>query len=381
MQREPLRLWYRITPSVPSPSSSAPAVIKKEVEPEQPEPIQQQQQPRASLVDITSKRTSWELNSSADRPAKRRKRDKPAKIQRPASSVPAAEETLPDTTATDEKGSTIFDDVRSAEFSCSTPIPAGSANAPALHPEESEIGSTKLLNWLPKAVFDLDDRALFAKRLEREKVIATDSATTPGAAEEPEAPNPCVAVKSEPPHPENDEDDGNKPLDPLHICVPSDDQHPQDEKDPAEEVHDSNGALDLSGSKSDVSSSSASPHSSGSICSPRTSGPAASGSSTGPHPFFMTPSAVYQNHQPPSSSSASPSAATPLWDLMQHVQQPTSAHCSSSTSTAAAVTAQQSLFSLLFRHAAAAAAANKKKKQSSPAALPTPPAASNSSAM
>lgn len=322
---------------------------------------------RASLVDITSKR-SWEANNTAaDRPAKRRKKEKPAKIQRPAAPLP---EEPAHQTAEDVKSNTatIFDDdVRPSEFSCSTPIPAGNANTHSTVPEEPEVGSTKLLNWLPKAVFDLDDRALFAKRLQREKIITTN---TPAAAEEPEAPKSSAippVVKSEPP--EDEDEDGNKPLDPLHICVPSDDP-----KDPAEEeeVHDSIGALDLSGSKSDASSSSASPLSSGSICSPR-SGPAApSSSSAGPHPYFMTPSAVYQQSSgtaPPTATSAS---SAPLWDLMQHVQQV-------QPSSAAAQHHHQSLFSLLFRHAAAAASAAKNNKSNNP--LVVTPSASNSSAM
>ncbi|KAI9560324.1 hypothetical protein GHT06_014341 [Daphnia sinensis] len=289
-EREPLRLWYRISPTV-----------AKEEEPIQrkTEEIKKGNQ-RASLVDITSKR-SWQCNGKDERLAKRRKRpQKIAKIQK-TESVPAK---------------TIFDEARTAEFSCSTPIP------PAVVEETTE--SNKIHNWLPKAVFDLDDRALFAKRLQR--------ITNPSNFR-PEEVAPPSTEKSDPQPPVVDKD---AQLIPLRICVtpepPTASGHPEDE------IHDSIGALDLSGSKGD-SSDASSPLSAGSCRS--IASPVGSSSKMGPHPYFMTPSAVYHHvqQQDPAQSMAVLAAAAAqrnssrseddvhkAWDLF-HIR-PSTAHSS-----------------------------------------------------
>ena len=323
LQREPLRLWYRIVPSVKEERKAS-----EEVKTNQ----------RASLVDITSKR-SWQLNGKEERKCKRRKRSQSEKqsekiIQR---------QPPVDSLALVPSAKTIFDDTRTAEFSCSTPIPsAGSV-------DNADSESNKIQNWLPKAVFDLDDRALFAKRLQRitefqpeakEDSAPTQSAEEPVKTEKlPETPTKVVASPKE----------LAGPLNPLRICVtPPTAGGPEDC-----EIHDSIGALDLSGSKGDSSTDVSSPVSAGS-CRSSASPVGSSTSKVGPHPYFMTPSAVYHHvqQQDPAQSMAALAAAAarprrsegdepksqqPIWDLFQHIHRP----------PASAQPASQSLLSLL----------------------------------
>ncbi|XP_057365708.1 polycomb group protein Psc-like [Daphnia carinata] len=282
-EREPLRLWYRISPSL----------IKEE---EQREEMKKGNQ-RASLVDITSKR-SWQCNGKDERLAKRRKR--PSAQKKKMESVDPVK--------------TIFDEARTTEFSCSTPIP------PVETCEPTE--SNKIQNWLPKAIFDLDDRALFAKRLQR---ITNPSEFRPEEIAPPSKEEPPVVDK-------------DAQLIPLRICVtpPSASGH----ANPEDEIHDSIGALDLSGSKGD-SSDASSPLSAGSCRS--SASPVGSASKVGPHPYFMTPSAVYHHvqQQDPAQSMAALAAAAQqskrnssrseddvhkAWDLF-HIR-PSTAHSS-----------------------------------------------------
>lgn len=270
-----MRLWYRISPS-------------KKVLAQIEEPIQRKTtDKRASLVDITSKR-SWQCgNGGAERSAKAKRRKRTEKIQRPESV----------TDLYPNKMTTIFDESRPAEFSCSTPIPAPVTES------ESTTGNQKVQNWLPKAVFDLDDRALFAKRLQR--------ITNPAEQFRPES--------------KIEQEQEEKPLlDPLRICVTSAETNAGND-----EIHDSIGALDLSGSKCDSSTDSTSaPLSAGSCRSSSPVGP----SKMGPHPYFMTPSAVYHHvqQQDPAQSMAALAAAAAAqstnkipgtdqdpWDLFQ----------------------------------------------------------------
>ncbi|XP_032794297.2 uncharacterized protein LOC116930951 [Daphnia magna] len=285
-EREPLRLWYRISPTV-----------AKEEEPIQwkttPEEIKTKGNQRASLVDITSKR-SWQCNGKDERLAKRRKRpsaQKIAKIQR------ATTESVDSLVVPPAK--TIFDEARTTEFSCSTPIPpTGSVTSV----ETCEITeSNKIHNWLPKAVFDLDDRALFAKRLQR---ITNPSEFRP---EEKEAAPPSIE-KSDKKDPEPPVVDKDAQLIPLRICVTPEPPTASGHHGPEDEIHDSIGALDLSGSKGD-SSDASSPLSAGSCRS--IASPVGPSTKMGPHPYFMTPSAVYHHvqQQDPAQSMAVLAAA------------------------------------------------------------------------
>lgn len=308
-----MRLWYRISPSV-----------AKEEEPIQRkttlEEIKVKGNQRASLVDITSKR-SWQCNGKDERLAKRRKRSSAQKMAKIQKTIPESVDSLVPT------AKTIFDETHTTEFSCSTPIPSA-GNVTFV--ETCDSGeSNKIHNWLPKAVFDLDDRALFAKRLQR--------ITNPSGFR-PEEKEPSIE-KSTQKNSETPVVDKGSQLIPLRICVtpelPTASGHPEDE------VHDSIGALDLSGSKGD-SNDAASPLSAGSC----RSSASPIGSSRGPHPYFMTPSAVYHHvqQQDPAQSMAVLAAAAQqssrnssrsednvqkAWDFFQI--RPSSAHSSQPT--------------------------------------------------
>lgn len=294
-QREPLRLWYRIHPSI---------IKEEEIKITTADQTRRKTNPRATLVDITTKR-QW--NGKKEERCKRRKRSS-AKIQRDPSP--------------DRPVKTIFDDEsHAAEFSCSTPIPS------AVSTQDGEP-SNKKQNWLPKAVFDLDDRALFAQRLQR----------ITNAPDVPES-----VVKEE--HLECDpvEQKADNPLTPLRICVSPE---PTGADQPDDPVHDSIGALDLSGTshKGDSSTDVSSPLSSGSCrsngASPVSGGPV-SASKVGPHPYFMTPSAVYHHVQqqdpaqsmaaltavaaaaqsaPPESKATTTPSKVPIWDILRHIR-------------------------------------------------------------
>lgn len=357
LQREPLRLWYRIVPSVAAVKEEE-EIIQRKVTPPTEEVVKTKgqggNQQRASLVDITSKR-SWQVNGKDERKCKRRKRSSASEKQGEKmiqKECPAVDSLVV------PSAKTIFDETRTAEFSCSTPIPS----AGSVPVENTDAESNKIQNWLPKAIFDLDDRALFAKRLQRitefQPEAKEDSAVeTP--MEEP--------IKTEIPEPTKKIDVSSPPKElavPLRICVTP----TTEAAEPEDEVHDSIGALDLSGSKGDSSTDVSSPLSAGSCRS--SASPVGSASKVGPHPYFMTPSAVYHHvqQQDPAQSMAAlatmaaqqstkPSPLSsrrsegdqpksqpnkPIWDLFQQHIRPSSAH-----STNTSQPASQSLLSLL----------------------------------
>ena len=166
-------------------------------------------------------------------------------------------------------------------------------------------------NWLPKAVFDLDDRDLWAKRLQRETAGIAES----DEVKENEAKEPSVAHAVK-------EEILEQPVavsSPLSVKVPADesDQNGMDSPD----VHDSIGALDLSGRSGDSSSDSPVPEPSSPVKVTSPNGIASkspSGRNYGPHPYFLTPSAIYSGFgllQPsliPATTAPSASVVEPI---------------------------------------------------------------------
>lgn len=377
LQREPLRLWYRISPTI----KEEEPIQRKATPPAEEVKVKGNQ--RASLVDITSKR-SWQCNGKDERRTKRRKRSSAEKV------TEKIQRTTPEASSVDSLvvpvAKTIFDEARTAEFSCSTPIPSVGSTAPPLENDSGE--SNKIHNWLPKAVFDLDDRALFAKRLQR---ITNPSEFRPEQVKE-EEPQVDKTDKESPavdPTTKEESIESPDPLAPLRICV-TPDPTGATSGGPDDEIHDSIGALDLSGSKGD-SSDVSSPLSAGSCRS--SASPVGSTSKMGPHPYFMTPSAVYHHvqQQDPAQSMAVLEAAAqsssanntknlsrsgddvkkpPIWDLFHQHIRPSTAHSSQQA---------QSLLDLLksnpliFR-----GNNNKKKSKKNPAGKKFPPSSPNS---
>ena len=305
-----MRLWYRITPaetvqaevtvkleeqcSPPKVTSSPPP---PQTTPEDAITVRSHQPQRASLVDITRSLQCWNSTPKKEpaserigdliSPAKRRKRDKPIPVKRPPPPPPPAIAPAKPAVPT-----TIFDPTRPEEFSCSTPIPAGILPAVKPTDDSDPDGNNKPLDWLPKAVFDLDDRALLAKRLKN--IIPSGDVKTEESQPVDETP------KSPTKEPES-------LLNPLTICTSTGD-------DPAEEaVHDSVGALDLSGSSSrsdtDPSPSPATPSNGTS--------PGSSSTKMGPHPFFMTPSSIYIQQPEGVNETKRKKKKKMLWDLFQ----------------------------------------------------------------
>lgn len=369
---EPLRLWYRIS-SISAPEGAVGASQSAQVTQRAPTPATPRKTPKkranklkkakcGPLVDITSKR-SWQSDTN-QRPAKRRKRAPPAdaaaaahkatpatpdeddvklsSLLPDASNAPqtTVEQSLPvcdpeviadqanqaeEAPDNNNKTNAIFDDARPAEFSCSTPIPT---------PDQAEAPGSKVKSttWLPKAVFDLDDRDLFAKRLQKitkEEPATEEDTVKPELPDEPEAPEVSVNdAPRTPPMAQKDEPmelSPSSPLDPLRICVT-----PEPAAAPAaaseatsDQVHDSIGALDLSGSSKGSDCDAASPQPS-----PGTSTTSAVAKS-GPHPFFMTPMFQKTKTQPKAQPMKKPAALnsngtsprmikSPLWNLLNH---------------------------------------------------------------
>jgi len=381
-----LRLWYRITPAEAAPEVTLKPEVKVD-EPIQPPPppspppkvtsppppqtmpddaavnVTSRNQQRASLVDITRSLQCWnsppKKESAPERPdlispAKRRKRDKPipVKIQKPIAPKPPPPPPPPPLPTA--AAPNIFDVTRPEEFSCSTPIPTPVNNpaVPAVELKEADNpvenlstdadGNTKPFDWLPKAVFNLDDRALLAKRLQRiipsvpGKDNDDDDNTTAAAVEsatikteEPEADMDPIESKMEEeeekttttkePDDVSIKADSETLLDPLTICTSTADEDNQTTDDV---VHDSIGALDLSGSSS-RSDHSADPSPSPASASGSSPGASSSTVKIGPHPFFMTPSSIYIQSQDESSSSSKTKKVIKkqkkkmLWDLFQ----------------------------------------------------------------
>lgn len=329
-----MRLWYRITPAETTPEVTVKPEVKVEEQPNPPKVttpppqttpedavnITSRNQPpqRASLVDITRSLQCWNSTPKKEpaperigdliSPAKRRKRDKPIPVKRPPPIAPTAKPPPPPPVST----TTIFDPTRPEEFSCSTPIPAGIVQAVKGTEDADSDANNKPLDWLPKAVFDLDDRALLAKRLQN--IIPSDDVVTikteePEAVDEKATTESPVVVVQTPPTKEQPE----TLLDPLTIVTSTTD-------DPAEEaVHDSVGALDLSGSSS---RSDADPSPSPAAAASGSS-PVGSSSTTkiGPHPFFMTPSSIYIQQQQQQEDGVCKKEKKKkkkmLWDLFQ----------------------------------------------------------------
>jgi len=385
-----LRLWYRISPTIKEEER-----IQRKITPPSEE-VRTKGNQRASLVDITSKR-SWQCNGKDERRTKRRKR----------SSAEKATEKIQRTTPLPEASSvdslvvpvakTIFDEARTAEFSCSTPIPSAGSVTTAPPLETTESGeSNKIHNWLPKAVFDLDDRALFAKRLQR---ITNPSEFRPEEVKEEES-SPTVEKtdkESEAAVPTKEESiESPDPLAPLRICVtPEPTGAASGDGGPDDEIHDSIGALDLSGSKGDSSTSDVSSPLSAGSCRSSASPVGSASTKMGPHPYFMTPSAVYHHvqQQDPAQSMAVLEAAAqstassannnklsgigegddvkkpPIWDLFHQHIRPSTAHSSQQA---------QSLLDLLKSNPLLFRGNNNKKSKKTPAGKKFPPSSPNS---
>lgn len=295
---EPLRLWYRISAITETQDATK---LASPVE----TPKRQRKTKKKPLVDITDGRNQ--------RPAKRRKRTPPpadeddVKLSTllPDASKPKQADTGPvessqaKTEDNNNKTNAIFD--RSTEFSCSTPLP------------EAET-KVKPSAWLPKAVFDLDDRDLFAKRLQKITKEESEPSGTPVEAKEDER-SEETEKPAEPMSP-------SSPLNPLRICVT-----PEPSGGANEAVHDSIGALDLSGSsKSD-----------GETSQTQQPSPGTSAVKT-PHPYFMTP--IFEKKKEPMPSpklpiqkpavklsplpmlspvGSAPIMKSPLWNLINQV--------------------------------------------------------------
>ena len=304
MQKEPLRLWYRIGRPLDEVKVEGVKVNAVESPCAQVKDVKEVKVTRDTLVDITDrygKRGGWSSNQKASKtktPTKRRKRMnvKPEPVDVAVEKVKEVKEVkeIKEIKEIEEKvlepltEETVFDSHNPAEFCCSTPIPAH----PVSGVESGDEVERSIKNWLPKAVFDLDDKALFAKRLLRETVIPSGrkpSDETPSADQDPKKVEPKLELNDQNDTPKRNEDvpaSGRKSagspedalMNPLRICV-----------SPDEEVHDSIGALDLSG-RSD--STDTSPRS-GSL---PAAGPVSASpgrNCSGPHPYFMTPSALY----------------------------------------------------------------------------------------
>ena len=399
LQREPLRLWYRISPSMTAIKEEEPIQRKTTTPPtEEVKTKGQGNNQRASLVDITSKR-SWQCNGKDERKTKHRKRSSAEKTNE---KIQRTTPPLPETSSVDSLlvvpvAKTIFDEARTPEFSCSTPIPSTGSVAPPSETTESGE-SNKIHNWLPKAVFDLDDRALFAKRLQRitnpsefrpEEVTKEDesSSTVVKTDKEPESVDPGTKEESV-----NSPD----PLAPLRICVTPEPFGGAASGDGGDEIHDSIGALDLSGSKGDSSTSDVSSPLSAGSCRSSASPVGSTSNKMGPHPYFMTPSAVYHHvqQQDPAQSMAVLEAAAsatsintinnkqcslsksaedvkkpPMWDLFHQHIRPSTAHSSQQA---------QSLLDLLNPLLFRGNNNKKSKKTSSPGKQKFPPSSPNS---
>lgn len=416
-----MRLWYRISPSIVAVKEEEPIQRKVTTAVDEVKPKGQSNHQRASLVDITSKR-SWQCNGKEERKCKRRKRsDKQnEKIQRNNPDTPTTINPIVPSIPAVPK--TIFDETRPAEFSCSTPIPsaAGIVVNPSVESASTDSESNKVQNWLPKAVFDLDDRALFAKRLQR--ITNPSEMILPESKEDPTTPIPTStideSIKTEKrqddieemivipnvtsPAKETTLDDPESPigpLNPLRICVTPEPPSKAVGDEPEDEIHDSIGALDLSGSKGDSSTDVSSPLSAGSSRSSASPVGASAANATtsttttttsttpaskvGPHPYFMTPSAVYhhvQQHDPAQSMAALAAAAqqstppsnstkessplqieggaggdvgvhtnkSPIWDLFQHIR-PSAAHSSQPDHHQSLISLLKSSNPLIFR--------------------------------
>ena len=330
LQKEPLRLWYRIGCALDEVkvepvkvAESARAKVKEDKHMEELKESKKSKElkelkelkevkevkvTRDTLVDITDrygKRGGWSTNQKASpkmkTTPKRRKRMsvKPEPVDVSPEKVKMKDQ-VPEPVAPEPLAEEVmFDSSHPAEFCCSTPIPALAQHNATESGDEVE---PSVKNWLPKAVFDLDDKALFAKRLLRETAEPSGrklSQETHWVDQDDPKATPPTPQKHESNPQEKDENDAlMKPdrdvsepserlpagspedslMNPLRICV-----------SPDGEVHDSIGALDLSG-RSD--STDTSPRS-GSLPAAAPVSASPGRNCSGPHPYFMTPSALY----------------------------------------------------------------------------------------
>ncbi len=376
-------MWYRISPTIKEEEP-----IQRKITPPAEE-VKVKGNQRASLVDITSKR-SWQCNGKDERRTKRRKRSSAEKVTEKIQRTTP----LPEASSVDSLvvpvAKTIFDEARTAEFSCSTPIPSAGSTAPPLETTTESGESNKIHNWLPKAVFDLDDRALFAKRLQR---ITNPSEFRPEEVKEEEPSSTVDKTDKEAVVPTKEESiESPDPLAPLRICV-TPDPTGATSGGPDDEIHDSIGALDLSGSKGDSSTSDVSSPLSAGSCRSSASPVGSTSTKMGPHPYFMTPSAVYHHvqQQDPAQSMAVLEAAAqsttssannkklsrsgddiknpPIWDLFHQHIRPSTAHSSQQA---------QSLLDLLKSNPLIFRGNNKKKSKKTPTGKKFPPSSPNS---
>jgi len=296
-EKEPLRLWYRIGTAADEVKVEAVKVVESpRVKVKE---VKEVKVTRDSLVDITDRWSSNQKELRSKTTPKRRKRMnvKPEPLDvvlvdkvKEVKEVKEVEDKMLLQVLSEEA---MFDSSHPAEFCCSTPIPALPAGSGVESGDEVE---RSIKNWLPKAVFDLDDKALFAKRLLRETIIPSGRKLPDQLAADDDD-NKVAAVKRKLVHEVVDvskaEDEEGEAsgrncaaspddnlMNPLRICVSADEE---------EEVHDSIGALDLSG-RSDSDSS---PRSGSLPAAPVAVSASPGRNCAGPHPYFMTPSALY----------------------------------------------------------------------------------------
>ena len=164
-------------------------------------------------------------------------------------------------------------------------------------------------NWLPKAVFDLDDCQLLAKRLQ---ASAKHPLAPPSAPESPhsadsgdsidsaDSTNLVITDSTEPSATTSRPASATKHPHDDHLVASTGVLDCDQAGDPVGDqagIHDSDGALDLSGRSGSDSSllltPSQTPPPSGGGADLSTSGGSTPRPSSGPHPYFLTPGAIY----------------------------------------------------------------------------------------